>query len=459
MGTKKSLADFCYEAKRFGKKSIKRIFMVLKGILLCIFIIFGCVVFLLSNLVLFVAAPVWMPLVFIFNPAMLARKIGKPASNDPVEFFLEGRHAAVGAFGWFFKWLGLRSWCPRKQRFAFLEAFTPGLKDYPVKVQVQYWEDCSYKENNFKCLTEEARIAILEKLLEADEYGTIIGHMDSYSPQEKGELLRSLIVALQEFKGATHTEKQYIFKVIASRYSAKDFNLSMLTESEIEYLWNVSSSMKMLVLDRKGMSMEYLQRLVKNENMPMYEGFKILDKYIENMTLSSKHMSYLLKEAIHGGRIADIVAKIIIKHGLTPRLMAEVYATNNPAFIGKIVELQNIFTDCQMVKGVADLNLPYLERERENSMRWSAYCKQRQISAVAQKEMSYERYRGFKASGQRLCAEALEWLIVNLTDKIYFKTIIRDEFEKLDNKLKTLISTESWKEGILVDLTAEKSGN
>jgi hypothetical protein len=447
---KNSFADFISAVKRLARKAGKGLVIALRVLLA----IFGLCYFVVGNLVVLGTSPVWMPLAFIFKPAWLARKINKTLSDDPWEFFMEVRLASVATIGRFFQWLGLRSWCTRKQRFAFLEEFTPGLKDYPVKVQVQYWEDCSYKENNFKCLSEKARVTILEKLLWDGMYGIILNHMNACNTSEKGEILCSLISALQVRE--SQEEKMAIFKLIAQNYSAKDFNLSMMKSEDVEFLWNSLSSMKLLVLFTRGMRIELLKRLIMNENMPEGEGRKILERYIENKTLNSSQISYLIKMAEEYDDAGYILAKIIIKHGLTPQLLSQVYETKNPGFIGDIVDTLAIFTDRQMIKGVAGADLTYSAKVYENEQRWKKYCGVREISPIAQIEMSYDQYRVFKASGQRLCAEALEWMVINLSDKLYFEQVIADEYDNITDKLKSLIMTVDWKAAILVDMTAKK---
>lgn len=451
---KNSFADFISAVKTFARKAGKGLVKGTKLIAKVLLLIIGLVYFVVGNLVVLVTSVVWMPLAFILKPAWLARKINKMPSDDPIEFIMDVRLAAVATIGIFFQWLGTRAWMTRKQRFAFLEEFTPGLTNYPVKVQVQYWEDCSYKESNFKCLSEEARVAILEKLLWEGNYGIILNHMNACDSVEKGAFMCSLIAALQVRE--SQTEKTAIFKLIGQNYAAKDFNVSMMKAEDLEYLWNSLSSMKLLVLFTKGMSLEYLKRLIKNENMPEGEGRKILERYIENKTLNSSQISYLIKVAEEYDDASYILAKIIIKHGLTPQLLSQVYDTKNPGFIADIVDIFAIFTDRQMIKGVASADMPYSAKVYENEQRWKKYCGLRDISPTAQIEMSYEQYKVFRASGQKLGEQALEWMVVNLCEKLYFSQVIADEYDNLTDKLKALIMTVDWKAAILVDLVDKK---
>ena len=450
MGTKFSFADFISASKTFAEKAGKYSVIALRVLLVVIALAY----FVVGNLVVLATSPIWMPLAFIFKPAWLARKINKTLSDDPWEFFMEVRLSSVTTIGRFFQWLGLRSWCTRKQRFAFLEEFTPGLTNYPVKVQLQYWEDCSYKENNFKCLSEEARKSILDNLLWEGDYGIILNHMNACDSVEKGAFMCSLILALHERESLD--EKTAIFKLIGQNYSAKDFNLSMMKSEDVEFLWNSLSSMKLLVLYTKGMSLEYLKRLIKNENMPEGEGRKILERYIENKTLNSSQISYLIKMAEEYDDAGYILAKIIIKHGLTPQLLSVVYDSKNPGFIADIVDTLAIFTDRQMIKGIASADLSYSAKVYENEQRWKKYCGLREISPTAQIEMSYPQYRIFKASGQKLATTALEWMVVNLSDKLYFEQVIADEYDNINNKLQSLIMAVDWKAAILVDMMSKK---
>lgn len=447
---KNSFADFISAVKSLAIKGAKNLAMVLLFVVTIAY-------FAVGNVVVLATAVIWMPLAFIFQPAWLARKINKTASDDPIEFFKEVRLASVISVGSVFKWLGTRSWCTRKQRFAFLEEFTPGLKGYPTKVQVQYWEDCSYQENNFRCLSEEARVAILKKLLLDGMYGVILNHMNVCNSVEMGEFMRSLIAALQ--MRASKIEKTAIFTLIAQKYGPEKFSVSMLKEEEFEYLWNSISAMKLFVLYTRGMNMEYLRRLVKNENMPELEGIKLLYQYVDNKTLNSRQLSYLIKEAIKDVNVSNILAKIIIKNGLTAQLLDEVYKTKNQGFISDVVEALAVYTDCQMIKGVADENMSFTAKMNDNEQRWSKYCAQRQISEIAQVKMSHAQYKAFRACGQRLGEKSLEWLLVHLSeyDKDYFLQVLSDEYENLNSKLKALISTVAWKSAILVDVTAQKA--
>lgn len=451
-----SFADFISALKSLARKAGKKLVtgaMILAKVL---FFVVAIAYFVVGNVVVLATAVIWMPLAFILQPGWLARKINKKPSDDPIEFLMEVRLASVVTIGCIFKWLGTRSWCARKQRSAFLEEFTPGLKGYPTKVQVQYWEDCSYQENNFRCLSEEARVAILDNLLWDGMYGVILNHMNVCNSVEMGEFMRSLIAALQVRD--SETEKT-VLRLIAQEYDSEKFNVSMLKEEEFEYLWNSISEMKLFVLYTRGMNMEYLRRLVKNENMPELEGIRLLEHYVSNKTLNSRQLSYLIKEAVEDVNVSNILAKIIIKNGLTGQLLDEVYKTKNPGFISDVVEALAVYTDCQMIKGVAGENMSYTARMNDNEQRWSKYCAQRQISEIAQVKMSHAQYKAFRASGQHLGKKSLELLLVRLTewDKDYFSQLVSDEYENLNSKLKAIISTVPWKSAILVDVTAQKA--
>lgn len=454
---KNSFADFISALKSLARKAEKKLVKGAKILAMVLLFVVTIAYFAVGNVVVLATAVIWMPLAFILQPAWLARKINKKASDDPIEFFMEVRLASVITIGCIFKWLGTRSWCTRKQRFAFLEEFTPGLKGYPTKVQVQYWEDCSYQENNFRLLSEEARVDILVKLLGGEMYQVILKHMKVLNPVEKGEFIRSLIGALQVCDSADRTAA--MFKLIIKNYTPNEFTVLMLKEEEFEYLWNSISAMKLFVLYTRGMNMEYLRRLVKNENMPELEGIRLLEQYVSNKTLNSSHVSYLVKEAIEDANVSNILAKIIIKNGLTAQLLDEVYKTKKQGFISDVVEALAVYTDCQMIKGVADENMSFIARMNDNEQRWSKYCAQRQISEIAQVKMSHDQYKAFRASGQHLGEKSLELLLVRLTelDKDYFSQLVSDEYENLNSKLKAIISTVPWKARIWVDVTAQKA--
>ena len=311
--TTTTFADFCDKAKRFGKKSLKFTVKALVYVGTFCAVVLGLVYFFTANLVSYVLASVWMPVAFKWKPKWFVKKLQQPMSDNPWEFFLEGRHLSVFAFGWFWKWYGTRSWCSRKQRFAFLEGFTPGLKTYPTKVQVQYWEDCDYKNTNFKCLSEDARVKILSNLLwDAENYWLIRTMMEACNKKEKGEFISSLLSALSELNG--ECDKKMVAKLIIS-YSSSSYDVSMLTSEEVETLWGLSSSLKLFVLYVKGMNEEYMRRLLSDENMPQYEGKKILSVYIEDKTLSNKCLLMLLNKAESDDNFFSLVQDIILKHG------------------------------------------------------------------------------------------------------------------------------------------------
>ena len=86
----------------------------------------------------------------------------------------------------------------------------------------------------------------------------------------------------------------------------------------------------------------------------------------------------------------------------------------------------------------------------------ASYCAQRQISELAQMRMSQEQYIAFKHAGQKLTPSVLEYMLVNVSESEFLALLLREEYEQLTPKMRTLLSTVSWKQRILVDVTEEK---
>ena len=334
-----------------------------------------------------------------------------------------------------------------------MQAFSTDLKKYPVRVQVQYWEDCSYKENNFNCLTEKARVKILQKLIAKRNETSIKSLLGAYTPKLKGEFVRSMLIAV---RGIDEAPKLFMSEII-SDFKPESFDVSMLTEDDIFDLWDMSSNMKKFVLFTKGMNSVFMKRLFCIEEAVEGEGVKILGEFIQKYTLKKEYMQMLLKEAQSKGSMLSLAKSIIIRDGLSQELLMLVYETGNSQFIDEIVNAVEVYTDKAMIKGMNPrVGQSNESIAAENAERWAKYCSQRQISANAQIRMSMEQYKAFKASGQNLDDRVLKWMIVNVNDYEFFKLIVVEEFERLTYELRTLISAETWKNVILVDVTAAR---
>ena len=62
----------------------------------------------------------------------------------------------------------------------------------------------------------------------------------------------------------------------------------------------------------------------------------------------------------------------------------------------------------------------------------------------------------FKYAGQKLSPSVLEYMLVNVSESEFLALLLREEYEQLNPRMRTLLSAVSWKQRILVDVTAEK---
>lgn len=457
MGTSNSIANFCDRAKSFGKKSWRFTKKSVLYVGLGIAIVFGMAIFVISNLVSFVFSPVWMPLAYTFNPKWLAKKIAQPMSDELQEALLEGRHLSVFIFGWIWTWLGTRSWAPRKQRFAFLETgFHIGgcanLKDYPAKVQIQYWEDCTYKASNFRSLSEEARVQILSKLLWNGDYEQLMKLNENCSTEDRGRFLASLLDALNSINGAN--EKALVSKVVSS-LGENAFDIKNLTEQELWQLWEISNNMKLFVLLKSVLTVERLQRLLEMPDRAV--AIRILDHYLDARTPNNQAVSFLLKKAEADDSLFPLVKKTILKNGLSEDLIDMVVSEMDGDFEDKVVDIVKAYADRMLLRedGVS-LNLSPQKREAEKIERWRKYCSMKEIHELAQLEMNFEQYKIFAQSGQHLSEEVLKKRLSRTSNPDFFKEVVRNEFENIDDDLVTICMSTPWKYAILVDIAAEK---
>ena len=453
MGSTNFIANFGDGAKRFGKKAWK---VTKKSILvvgLIIAIIFGVAFFVIANLVSFVFSPVWMPLAYTFNPEWLAKKIAQPMADEPQEMFLEGRHLAVFIFGWIWKWLGTRSWAPRKARYEFLKEFGT-LREKPVKVQVQFWEDCDFKTNNFRIgISEEARLEVLRNLLWNGDYEQLMKLNENVSAEDRGRFLASLLYALNSIDGAN--EKALVSKVVSS-LGENPFDIKNLTEQELWQLWELSNDMKLFVLLKSGLTVERLKRLLEMPDRAV--AIRILDLYLDARTPNNQAVSFLLKKAEADDSLFPLVKKIILKNGLSEDLIDMVISEMDGDFEDKVVDIIKAYADRMLLRedGVS-LNPSPQKREAEKIERWRKYCSMEEIHELAQLEMNFEQYKIFAQSGQHLSEEVLKKRLSRTSNPDFFKEIVRNELENLDDDLVTICMASPWKYAILVDIAAENA--
>ena len=459
MGQKINCAEFSANArksiKRFFKNAGKLSVIILKVVGLFMAVVLGLSAFITLNALAFATAMLWMPVSFLTNPKWLAKKIDQPMADDPWMFFLEGRHLSVLAFGWFWRWIGTRSWTSRKQRNEFLSRFGKGIKEYPVRIQIEFWEDSAYPENVFRCMSEQARVELLKNVLLHHKMETVLAMLDSYGKADKGRAVASLLGAIRECGPHAYERKLTADIILTFKFEAYD--LSMLSNEEWEELWQLpSKDVKLLVCNLRGMSLNYFSRLILEKDTALGDGLKVLRAYWANHTFSSKCVSYLIGAAPKRPEIIAFFKDVIIRDGLSQDMLQEVWATKISTFISEVEEVVAMHADLEMIRGIASINLSPAEQKAENASRWASYCAQRQISELAQMRMSQEQYIAFKHAGQKLTPSVLEYMLVNVSESEFLALLLREEYEQLTPKMRTLLSAVSWKQRILVDVTEEK---
>ena len=451
-----SIATFCDKAKSFGKRVSKQACLLAKLLGIVIGIMAGLCFFVASNLLVAALAMVWMPIAFFYQPKWLAKKIDQPMADDPWMFFLEGRHLSVLMYGWYWKWIGTRTWTPRKQRNEFLSRFGKGIKDYPVRIQIEFCEDSAYPQNVFLRMSEEARVELMKKLLLHRKTETVLAMLDSYSKPDKGRTVQSLLGAIRDCGPLAYERKLVAGIILGFSHEAYDF--SMLSSSEVEELWKLpAKDVKLMLCIKSGMPIGFFSRLVCDKDTAEGDGLKVLKAYHSSKTFSDECVSYLIEASPKRPQIFSFLKEIILRNGISQSNLQKVYSTKISTFISEVEEVVEVRADLDMVRGVASINLPEEVRIVENAKRWASYCAQRQISELAQMRLSLEQYIAFKEAGQDLTAKALEHMLVNVNDGEYLTVIIRGEYAQITPRLRTLISAVSWKQRILVDVTAEKN--
>ena len=450
------IAAFCEGAKSFGKKVKRFTIAVVKAIVMVVVVSVLLVLTCVLNVLGLIASPVWMPLTFWLAPKWLAKKLAETEVEEPWDLVTKWHLTSSLIFGWIWKWVGTRTWCPRKQRNEFLLRFGKGVKEYSVKTQIEFWEDSVYPESVFRCISEEARVALLKKLLGTNKAQTVVAMMKSYSKSDKGRTVKSLLGAIRDCDLHAYERKQVA--AIILNYSYESYDLSMLSSSEVEELWQLpAKDVKLMLCFMCGMPLGYFSRLVCDKDTAEGDGLRVLKAYHSRKTFSDECVSYLIEVAHKRPQIFSFLKEIILRNGISQSNLEKVYATNISTFISEVEEVVEVRAQLDMLRGVASINLPEEERMVENAKRWAEYCYQRQISELAQMKMSKEQYIAFKNAGQELTPKALEHMLVNVNDSEYLTVIIRGEYAQITPRMRTLISAVSWKQRILVDVTAEKN--
>lgn len=459
MGKNSNWADFSASArmsiKRFFRNAGKVSVGILKIVGLFMAVVLGLSAFITLNAIAFATSMLWMPVTFKTNPRWLAKKIDQPMADDPWMFFLEGRHLSVLAFGWFWRWIGTRSWTPQKQRNEFLSRFGKGIKEYPVRIQIEFWEDSAYPQNVFLRMSEEARVELLKKLLLHRKTERVLAMLDSYSKADKGRTVQSLLGAIRDC--GPHAYERKLVAAIILEFSHESYDFSMFSGEEVEELWQLpSKDIKQMLCFMSGMPLGYFSRLVCDKDTAEGDGLRVLKSYHSKKTFSDECVAYLIEVAPKRPQIFSFLKEIILRNGISQSNLEKVYATNISTFISEVEEVVEVRADLDMVRGVASINLPEEVRKVENVERWRIYCTQRQLSELAQMKMSKEQYLDFRNSGQELTPKALEHMLVNVNDSEYLTFIIRGEYAQITPRMRTLLSAVSWKQRILVDVTEEK---
>jgi hypothetical protein len=395
-----------------------------------------------------------MPLTFWLAPKWLAKKLAETEVDEPWELVIKWHLTSSLIFGWFWKWIGTRTWCPRKQRFEFISRFGKGVKEYPVKTQIEFWEDSVYPENVFQSMSEEARVELLKKLLLHRKTETVLAMMKSYGKEDKGRTVKSLLGAIRDC--GPHAYECKMVAAIILNYSYASYDLSMLSSSEVEEVWQLpAKDVKLMLCIMYGMPLGYFSRLVIDKDTAEGDGLRVLKSYHSMKTFSDECVSYLIEVAPKRPQIFSFLKEIILRNGISQSNLEKVYATNISTFIYEVEEVVEVRADLDMIRGVSSINLTPEEQKSENSRRWSNYCHQRRISELAQMKMSLDQYIDFKNAGQDLTSKALEHLLVSVNED-YLTVIIRCEYAQITPRMRTLLSAVAWKQRILVDVTAEK---
>ena len=185
---------------------------------------------------------------------------------------------------------------------------------------------------------------------------------------------------------------------------------------------------------------------------------RILDLYLDARTPNNQAVSFLLKKAEADDSLFPLVKKIILKNGLSEDLIDMVISEMDGDFEDKVVDVIKAYADRMLLRedGVS-LNPSPQKREAEKIERWRKYCSMEEIHELAQLEMNFEQYKIFAQSGQHLSEEVLKKRLSRTSNPDFFKEIVRNELENLDDDLVTICMASPWKYAILVDIAAENA--
>lgn len=438
MGTTKiSTANFRGGMKKFGKKSIKWMMVVCKFILVLLAIIFWVV----ANLLTVVISPVWVPLAFVLAPRWLAKAINAPEKDLP-EFFLGICCFANNIWQAPINWLGSRNWMVAYIRNPFISVVHgEPLAKRPKKVQLSYWNWCSHKVTCFRYgVSEDVRAEILERLLWdvnnplikelIKEYGgvkykflqTLIGAMKlrmDYAALSK--ILRLYKIEEWEIKRLLPEDRDYLFRCVSKELRKPVIVQDELTATKIHDMWNVA------------------------------DGIELIRYYASKKTLSAPCMLMIIEMVSATGKGGEMLAEIIYREGLPPKLLQKVYDTKRDKLISLVETSIQQYADKSMIVGV--------DKDPEvNAKRWRRYVRfVSQIDALAQREMKCAQYRVFANAGHHLHPDALEYLLSQIDDKEFIECIITNEFDRITQKLEKCLQCVAWKYAVYCDERAKRT--
>ena len=353
-----------------------------------------------------ILSPLWYPFTMWWRPKWAAKFITKTRTDDAGKGFVAGvkffasliadfvfSHCMHFCWGWVWRFM------PMCKRQHYIAGNNIELNKYDKKTQIEFF-----------------------LVQDAEDKKTVIGEL---SPEgidilwDEHQEVRSLILAKKPLN------EKWADDLLVSEDEC-------MRKILLNFVYDADKS-----VDEKVIKL-FLAKMEGSSESVATRALEALGVYTVRHTLNAKMLRKLIVLAGTGNEHAERVLSFYVERTpLNADLLEEVFATGNEALVRKMKSLSKKHADISMVKATRDV--------------WLAFCQVEQnVAPEAQRLMSWQQYHVFKDTGHKLDRAALKALLMSLNSQYigFFEDLCKNEFEQIDEELKTLLCTEVWKQNV-----------
>ena len=341
-------------------------------------------------------------------------------------------------------WFPASRFLPTIKRQYFINADKKPLKDYPVKVQAEYYRLRQGEEGVFKKMSSTAK---------------------EFLWNTKEEKMREALLAV----GYPLTAERAIDLLSAhqvellKKYCNSD-NLTVSADVQ-KMLWHRATNnlypdadaydVLLICASKRTLHDELIDLLISSfRNIDEHDkAVEVLNLYTDKKSLKDEHLIKLIKLATEKEETTGkedafkIFLKLITRCGLSNSVIEAAYDTENDRMADAVTETVEKLAALDRVKD-------------ENLENWREFCQiTDDIPYEAQLLMSEKHFEIFLKTGHELDFEAAKELILNKIgslEKEYFIKVFKLIADKLKQKEYSLLTNIGWKRDIIFSLSAEK---